>query len=147
VGNNKISLEKRSVVTRLFWENEMHDTKTDDGRSPDCSKGDELGKAVLYAGPREYLCTLDDLYRVSLADLGPMDQKDYQEFMDEARAICEKAGISKPAIMLDLQMKDGLMRPYPPIESEWQSLISTLDLCKEVPHVHVVDGSRYTAPI
>ena len=96
---------------------------------------------------KEYLWTLDELYKASVGDLGPMDAKGYQEFMEEAREVARESEISNPKIMIDVKRKDGLEQPYPIADFEWQACVDTIHLCHETTHVHVVDGDKYTAPI
>lgn len=100
----------------------------------------------------EYLTTKERLEAVSVAALGAMTSDTYAGFIARAQA----TGLERPRLMLtwvfsrDTPMgyQAGAEVVYPIVEREWASFLADIPAyCAEPPHVFVVDGLRYTAPI
>lgn len=108
-----------------------------------------------YTAP-EYLTDVLMLKKVGIY-LGPMNKPgyDYAQFMEEAKRIAEVKRLSNPRLVIHVVLKDKndtLMGrnefPYAIAESEWDDFkYDFSNKMRRVPHVYVVDGSKYTAPI
>lgn len=100
----------------------------------------------------EYLTTRARLEAVSAAALGAMTDDTYAGFLARAQA----TGLERPKLMLtwvfarDTPMgyQAGAEVVYPVLEREWAAFLADIPVyCNEPPHVFVVDGTQYTAPI
>ena len=100
-----------------------------------------------------YLNTPQELYDASLKDLGPMNKDSYNYFKKEAETFGIKHGIRYPKLIIDVKYKPGAHEflketAYPISHLEWDQTIKDVDtLLEQIPHVHIVDGDVYTAPI
>lgn len=120
----------------------------------------------------QYIQTFEKLEEVSLGLLGEMTVgSTYQGFMEKARLIAEEAKVERPILMLAMEYKpdnnvatvgiyteDSIVpvsyeRPstkvvYPIADFEWDDFVNGIsEYLTTDPSVHVVDGSKYTAPI
>lgn len=107
-------------------------------------------QGFITAGPR-YLWSLDELRHVSLADLGPLQANQYEKCRAQALEIGAKFGVASPKLVVGIIQKPaygGISQPYPIVKDEWNQFAEDAKtMCESIPHVHVVDGTRYTAPI
>lgn len=100
---------------------------------------------------RTYLMTAEEVNRVALGDLGPLDSgKTWDDFRREAN---EVVGTDNPLLVLAGPFRPGA-HPflseivYPLTETEMaQFVVDIPDYCDVPPRMYVVDGALYTAPI
>lgn len=101
----------------------------------------------------KYINTLQELRDVSLKDLGPMNEGSYNYFKEEAEKFGIKHDIRYPKLIIDVKYKPDAHTflketAYPISHLEWDQTIKDIDtLLEQIPHVHIVDGDVYTAPI
>lgn len=100
----------------------------------------------------EYIQTKERLEEVSVANLGPMNQRSYRECAERAR----RTKLEKPLLVIETVLKQpsiygmgaGSEVVYPISEPEWDDFIaSAAEMAEYMPVVHVVDGKKFTAPI
>lgn len=103
----------------------------------------------------EYIWTLEELNKVNVGNLGPMDQGTYDSYMQQAQQLAAQHGIERPSLIIDIKFKAGVAsqfgvteQPYPISRDEWSTFVSDARTMAEyMPNVFVVDGKKFTAPI
>ena len=100
-----------------------------------------------------YLKSIADLRANAAADLGPMDAKGYDDFMAEARRLAPAHGVGRVRLVIEVELKEANAlgvkeQPYPINADEWETILGDArTMCVSMPHVFLVDGEKFTAPI
>ena len=97
---------------------------------------------------REYIMTLLQLEEVKIANLGPMDQKSYEDFLSAAEIAAKAASATSAKLILGTKFNNGTECPYPVTRNDWATVLQQVStMCSSMPEVYVVDGSKYTTLI
>ena len=104
---------------------------------------------------KKFIMTIPKLKEVAIANLGLMDEGDYNSFVIKAGEEAAKLNIKNPLLVINVKFKEGTAsefgvkeQPYPISEAEWeQCALDGKEILEYMPEVYVVDGDKFIAPI